>query len=112
MRACGTCSGQWGATGLVAGGYKGDRLAAPREGLPRVGSGHPLEDTPYEAGLGFDVKVDKGDFVGRAAPRRRSEAGAAPALLTLADARAVALGSGPVRVGDELVGRVTSGGYG
>jgi 4-methylaminobutanoate oxidase (formaldehyde-forming) len=32
--------------------------------------------------------------------------------LTLADPRAVALGSEPVRVGGELVGRVTSGGYG
>ena len=32
--------------------------------------------------------------------------------LTLTDPRAVALGSEPVRVGDGLVGRVTSGGYG
>ena len=32
--------------------------------------------------------------------------------LTLDDPRAVALGSEPVRVGDRLVGRVTSGGYG
>ena len=77
-----------------------------------MGSGHHPEDTPYEAGLGFAVKVDKGEFVGRAAlvaaakPERRLR------CLTLADARAVALGSEPVRVGDELVGRVTSGGYG
>ena len=32
--------------------------------------------------------------------------------LTLDDPRSVALGSEPVRVGDRLVGRVTSGGYG
>ncbi len=32
--------------------------------------------------------------------------------LTLADTRAIALGSEPVRVGGEPVGRVTSGGYG
>ena len=32
--------------------------------------------------------------------------------LTLEDPRAVALGSEPVRVEGELVGRVTSGGYG
>jgi 4-methylaminobutanoate oxidase (formaldehyde-forming) len=32
--------------------------------------------------------------------------------VTLVDARAITLGSEPVRVRDELVGRVTSGGYG
>jgi len=32
--------------------------------------------------------------------------------LTLADPRAIALGSEPVRVGADAVGRVTSGGYG
>jgi 4-methylaminobutanoate oxidase (formaldehyde-forming) len=32
--------------------------------------------------------------------------------LTLDDPRAIALGSEPVRIVDELVGRVTSGGYG
>jgi 4-methylaminobutanoate oxidase (formaldehyde-forming) len=34
------------------------------------------------------------------------------ACVTLADSRAVALGSEPVRVAGEVVGRVTSGGYG
>ena len=32
--------------------------------------------------------------------------------LTLDDPRAVALGSEPVRIGDDVAGRVTSGGYG
>ena len=32
--------------------------------------------------------------------------------LVLADRRSIALGSEPVRVGDALVGRVTSGGFG
>jgi 4-methylaminobutanoate oxidase (formaldehyde-forming) len=32
--------------------------------------------------------------------------------LTLADPGSVALGNEPVRIGDEVVGRVTSGGYG
>jgi 4-methylaminobutanoate oxidase (formaldehyde-forming) len=34
------------------------------------------------------------------------------ACLVLGDARSVALGSEPVRVDGEIVGRVTSGGYG
>ncbi len=70
------------------------------------------EDTPYEAGLGFAVKLDKGDFVGRDALLSGSEPERRLRCLTLADPDAVALGSEPVRVGEEPVGRVTSGGYG
>ena len=40
------------------------------------------------------------------------EPGSVLCCLTLDDPRAVALGSEPVRVGDALVGRVTSGGFG
>jgi len=58
------------------------------------------------------VKLHK-EFVGREA---LLAAGDEPesrlCCLTLSDPRAVALGSEPVRVGDALVGRVTSGGYG
>ena len=52
-------------------------------------------------GSGSRCKLDKGDFVGRDAlvARRRARA-AGCAASTLADARAVALGSEPVRVGD------------
>jgi glycine cleavage system aminomethyltransferase T len=34
------------------------------------------------------------------------------ACLTLADPRSVALGNEPVRIGNEICGRVTTGGYG
>jgi 4-methylaminobutanoate oxidase (formaldehyde-forming) len=68
------------------------------------------DDTPYEAGLGFCVKLDKA-FVGRDAleegePRRRL------CCLVLDDPRAVALGNEPVRLDGRVAGRVTSGGYG
>jgi 4-methylaminobutanoate oxidase (formaldehyde-forming) len=70
-------------------------------------------ESPYESGLSFAVRLDKGDFLGRDA---LVEAGPAPqqrlACLTLADPRSVALGSEPVRVAGAAVGRVTSGGYG
>jgi 4-methylaminobutanoate oxidase (formaldehyde-forming) len=61
------------------------------------------------------VKPDKGiDFIGRDALLRARES--APerrlACLALADPLAVTLGSEPVRVGADVVGRVTSGGYG
>jgi glycine cleavage system aminomethyltransferase T len=70
------------------------------------------DDTPYEAGLGFAVKLDKGDFAGRDALLAVQEPERRLACLVLSDPRAVALGSEPVRIGGELAGRVTSGGYG
>jgi 4-methylaminobutanoate oxidase (formaldehyde-forming) len=73
------------------------------------------ETTPYEAGLGFCVKLDKaGGFEGRDALLAAREAGLTRRLraIVLEDPRAVVVGSEPVRIGDTVVGRVTSGGYG
>ena len=95
--------------GLVAGGYKAIDSLRLEKGYRVWGADISPEDTPYEAGLGFAVKPEKGPFVGRdalAEPTRRLR------CLVLAEPRAVALGSEPVRVGEALVGRVTSGGYG
>ena len=60
------------------------------------------------------MKLDKPGFVGRDALVAARERGPRRRLccLTLADPRSVALGNEPVRVGDEIVGRVTTGGYG
>ena len=58
------------------------------------------------------MKLDK-EFIGREALLAvGNEPESLLCCLTLADPRAVALGSEPVRVGEALVGRVTSGGYG
>ena len=98
--------------GLVAGGYKAIDSLRLEKGYRVWGADISPEDTPYEAGLGFAVKLDKGDFVGRDALVSAAEPDRRLRCLTLADPRAVALGSEPVRVGDDPVGRVTSGGYG
>jgi glycine cleavage system aminomethyltransferase T/glycine/D-amino acid oxidase-like deaminating enzyme len=98
--------------GLVAGGYKVIDSLRLEKGYRVWGADITPEDTPFEAGLGFAVKLDKGDFVGRDAVAALQEPQRRLRCLTLADPRAVALGSEPVRVGDALVGRVTSGGYG
>ena len=98
------------AQGLVTGGYRAIDALRLEKGYRAWGSDLNSETTPYEAGLGFAVKRDKGDFIGRDA------LDADPVLrlvcLLLDDPRSIALGSEPVRVGDTLVGRVTSGGYG
>jgi glycine cleavage system aminomethyltransferase T len=69
------------------------------------------DDTPYEAGLGFAVKLDK-DFIGKEALLTAQDPERKLACLVLGDPRAVALGSEPARVDGEICGRVTSGGYG
>jgi glycine cleavage system aminomethyltransferase T/glycine/D-amino acid oxidase-like deaminating enzyme len=97
---------------LVAGGYKAIDSLRLEKGYRVWGADITPEDTPFEAGLGFAVKLDKDDFVGRDALLAAGGPQRVLRCLTLDDPRAVALGSEPVRVGSELVGRVTSGGYG
>jgi 4-methylaminobutanoate oxidase (formaldehyde-forming) len=97
--------------GLAAGGYKAIDSCRLEKGYRVWGADITPEDNPYEAGLDFAVKLDKGDFIGRdALVDARVERKLA--CLVLDDPRAVALGSEPVRIDRELVGRVTSGGYG
>ncbi len=98
--------------GLVAAGYKAIDSLRLEKGYRVWGADITPEDSPVAAGLGFAVKLDKGAFLGRDALVAEGEPGRVLRCLTLDDARAVALGSEPVRVGDRLVGRVTSGGYG
>jgi glycine cleavage system aminomethyltransferase T len=98
--------------GLVAGGYRAIDSLRLEKGYRVWGADITPDETPYEGGLGFCVKLDKpGGFIGREAL-----AGAEPerklACLTLADPHSVALGNEPVRIGGEVVGRVTTGGYG
>jgi glycine cleavage system aminomethyltransferase T/glycine/D-amino acid oxidase-like deaminating enzyme len=99
--------------GLVAGGYKAVDSLRLEKGYRVWGADIGPESDPYESGLGFCVKLDKVEFVGRSALVKKREAPAKTRLacLVLDDPRSVALGSEPVRIG-EVAGRVTSGGYG
>ena len=103
-----------GAKGLVAGGYKAVDSLRLEKGYRVWGSDIGPESDPYQSGLGFCVKLDKGDFVGRAALLKKLESPAETRLacLLLDDPLSVALGSEPVRIGGAITGRVTSGGYG
>jgi 4-methylaminobutanoate oxidase (formaldehyde-forming) len=98
--------------GLVAAGYKAIDSLRLEKGYRVWGADITPDDTPFEAGLGFAVRLDKGEFVGRDALLAAGYPERVLRCLTLGDPRAIALGSEPVRVGDEAVGRVTSGGYG
>jgi glycine cleavage system aminomethyltransferase T/glycine/D-amino acid oxidase-like deaminating enzyme len=98
--------------GLVAGGYKAIDSLRLEKGYRVWGADITPDDTPFEAGLGFAVKLDKGDFLGRDALLAMQEPPRRLVCITLVDPRAVALGSEPVRIDGDIVGRVTSGGYG
>ena len=96
--------------GVTPGGYRAIDALRLEKGYRAWASDLNAETTPYEAGLGFAVKPDKGDFIGRAALREPEQK---LVCLVLEDPRSIALGSEPVRAaGGEIVGRVTSGGYG
>ena len=96
--------------GVTPGGYRAIDALRLEKGYRAWASDLTSETTPYEAGLGFAVKPDKGDFIGRAALAEPQEK---LVCLTLADPRSIALGSEPVRTdAGEIVGRVTSGGFG
>ena len=102
------------AQGLVGGGYKAVDSMRLEKGYRVWGADIGPEIDPYQAGLGFCIKLDKGEFNGRSAllKKRDSPAGTRLVCLVLDDPRSVALGSEPVRIGGEIGGRVTSGGYG
>jgi 4-methylaminobutanoate oxidase (formaldehyde-forming) len=80
--------------GLVAGGYRAIDSLRLEKGYRVWGADITPDVTPAEAGLA------KGD------PPRRLR------CLVLEDPRRIAFGNEPVRAGDEVVGRTTSGGYG
>jgi 4-methylaminobutanoate oxidase (formaldehyde-forming) len=102
--------------GLVAAGYKAiDTLRL--EKAYRYWSGDISPDyTPYEAGIGFAVKLDKkSDFIGKEALLKQKQEGLKRKLccMTLADSRTIALGKEPIRTKDgKIIGWVASGGFG
>ena len=79
--------------------------------MPLYGNELDRETTPYDAGLGRVVKLDKpGDFVGRAALERIAAAGPPKRLVGLiVEGRGIARHGYPVLAGERRTGVVTSG---
>jgi aminomethyltransferase len=80
-------------------------------GMPLYGNELDLETTPYEAGLGRVVKLDKpGEFVGRVALEKVARDGPARKLVGLEmEGRGIARHGHPIWVGERRSGIVTSG---
>ena len=92
--------------GLVAAGYRAIDALRLEKGYRVWSSDITPDETPFEAGLGFAVALDKEPgFLGRDALVAAKAAGPRVRLrcLVLDDPRSVCLGNEPVRVGGEVV---------
>ncbi|WP_274563499.1 GcvT family protein [Streptomyces spiramyceticus] len=100
--------------GVIAAGRSAFNSLRLEKGYRAWGHDMTAEHTPYEAGLGFAVRMDKGDFTGREALEALGEPTRRLTALTLDDRAAVVLGKEPVSIdGAGLpAGYVTSAGYG
>ncbi len=102
------------AHAIEPGGYRVLDSLRLEKGYRYFGTDLTAGDNPYEAGLGFCVALDKGEFNGR---RALAEAGEEPArrlrtLLVGGDGYVPVYGGEAVRAGGEVVGRLRSAGYG
>ncbi|MFE9021255.1 FAD-dependent oxidoreductase [Streptomyces sp. NPDC007808] len=98
--------------GIIAGRGAFNSLRLEK-GYRSFGTDMTYEHDPYEAGVGFAVKPDKEDFIGKAAlERRRADVRRKLTCLTIDDPRSVVMGKEPVQDGDRPVGYVTSASYG
>jgi dimethylglycine oxidase len=100
--------------GVVAGGRAAFNSMRIEKGYRAWGTDMTTEHDPYEAGLGFAVKADKGDFIGREALAKRKEAGPRRRLVctVLDDPGVVVMGYEPVFADGRAVGYVTSADFG
>ena len=99
------------AHGIEPGGYRVLDSLRLEKGYRYFGTDLTAGDTPYEAGLGFCVALEKGEFNGRSA---LAEAGERPArrlrtLLVGSDRSLPMYGGEAVRASGEVVGRLRSG---
>ncbi|WP_245683820.1 glycine cleavage system aminomethyltransferase GcvT [Vulcanibacillus modesticaldus] len=78
--------------------------------LPLYGQELSENITPIEAGLGFFVKLDKGEFIGRGVLADQKENGAPRKLVGIEMIeRGIPRSHYPVYVGEEVIGEVTTG---
>jgi dimethylglycine oxidase len=100
-----------GIVGAGGGAFDSLRL---EKGYRLWGQDIHTEHDPFEAGLGFAVRMEKGEFQGREALQRKLDRGltAKLACITLDDPAAVVMGKEPIRHDGRVVSYVTSAAYG
>ena len=100
--------------GIVAAGSGAFDSLRLEKGYRLWGQDINPEHDPFEAGLGFAVRMDKGEFQGRAALEAILDRGASHKLacMTFDDPATVVMGKEPIWSGDRVVSYVTSAAYG
>lgn len=100
-----------GAAACGGGAYDSLRL---EKGYRLWGADIDEEHDPWEAGLGWAVRLDKGEFLGRDAALRARKAGPARRLccLVAADPGTNLVGAEPILDGSRAIGYVTSAAWG
>ncbi len=100
--------------GIFAAGRGAFTSLRLEKGYRSFGADMTWDHTPAEAGLEFAVRMDKGDFLGRAAVEEQASRHVTRRLacLTIADARSVVMGKEPVYHRGDRIGYVTSAAYG
>ncbi|MEU6032578.1 FAD-dependent oxidoreductase [Streptomyces tauricus] len=98
--------------GAIAAGRSAFNSLRLEKGYRAWGVDMTDEDDPYEAGVGFAVRLDKGEFLGMRALEGRGEPQRRLTPLLLDDPSSVVLGKEPVYVGGAPAGYVTSAAYG
>jgi glycine cleavage system T protein len=101
--------------GMIAAGYKAIESLRLEKGYRYWSADITPDYTPYEAGLGFAVALNKNaDFMGRQALTKQKAEGVKQKLccITSDDPNTIVFGSEPIRHAGKVVGWVTSGGYG
>jgi glycine cleavage system aminomethyltransferase T len=97
--------------GLIAAGRAALGTLRIEKGYRAWGTDMTTEHAPVDAGLGFTVRRDGSDFLGRAGLATREPGARRLRCLVLEDEQ-VAMGGEPVFAGNEPVGYVTSAGWG
>jgi glycine cleavage system T protein len=99
--------------GLVPVGYKALESLRLEKGYRYWSADITPSDNPYEAGLGFCVRLGKGDFIGRDALVRVKAEGVTRRLATVTIDPAATIYGGEAAWRDgRVLGRLRSGGYG
>ncbi len=107
--------------GMVAAGYRAIESLRLEKGYRYWSADISPEYNPYEAGLGFCVKLDKGEFIGGNELKEIKERGITQKLCCIVIGENSALsthyspltfGGEPILYNGRAIGRVTSGGYG
>ena len=100
--------------GIIAAGSAAFDSLRLEKGYRLWGNDIHTDYNPYEAGIGFAVKMNKGDFIGKDALLEIRDKGLTRKLscLALNDPDRVVMGKEPIMQGNRVLGYVTSASYG